>query len=172
MRFNSYMPSQNLSNIDRSALEKALAKFQVQPVGSGFDNLIVAPERADGLIAQLTLLGVSIDLVGWWCLCLPERMGELGCPHGIGGPKNRFGDGWFSECVHLPDFVVPNNKDKIDLSYSLHNSNNEREVKVRNAIAQKYLSDILPQEPFFSECLHYGFWLLVPPHWKRKTYFV
>lgn len=153
------------NDIDQYALEKALAEFQVQPVGAGFSQLIVSPEKAENLINCLTDLNVLVEMVSWWCLCVLERREELGCPHGIGGPQNRFGNGWFSECVQYPDLSVYHNG--IDVSVS-----QQKLVTLGNGSVSAYLSNSLPSKDFYSECLHYGLWLRVPKSWKREFYFV
>lgn len=147
-------------------VERLLEKYNVQPVGSGYIDLIVDCSNALKLIEELASLPVAVQELSWWCLCTPESKLRLGCPHGLGGPENRFGPGWFSECVQYPDFVVAEHEVEYP-STEVHKSVNDIGQLMSN-----YVQTVLPNESFYSQCLHPGLWLLVPDDWKRKHYWL
>src|SRR4026207_185373 len=98
---------QNLqNNPDRfqSAIETLLEKYQVQPVGNGYIDLILKKENSLNLIRELTNLPVAVCSLSWWCHFTLETESQLGCPHGYGGPQDKYGEGMFSECNQYPDF--------------------------------------------------------------------
>lgn len=134
----------------KDSLEKLFASYEVQPVGNGFVDLIVSRSNALGLLDELAKLSIRAESVSWWCLCTPENQTRLGCPHGMGGPRNRFGSGWFSECVHYPIFDVSQHGEALmDNSECAVNS-----AVAHNHIVRNYLENDLPQEAFFSDCLY------------------
>jgi hypothetical protein len=92
----------------QNAIEHLLEVYRVQPVGNGYIDLILSCDRAILLIEELAKLPVAVTNLTWWCSCTTESKVQFGCPHGMGGPLNRFGEGWFSECVHFPFFEVEN----------------------------------------------------------------
>lgn len=87
-------------------IEHLLEVYRVQPVGNGYIDLILPCDRAILLIEELAKLPVAVTNLTWWCCCTPESKVQFGCHHGMGGPMNEFGEGWFSECVGFPFFEV------------------------------------------------------------------
>src|SRR5689334_16938991 len=79
----------------QEAIEALLAEFHVLPVGTGYIDLIVPLPGALKLIEQLAALAVAVNSVTWWCHCTPESTAGLGCPHGMGGPIDPAGQGWY-----------------------------------------------------------------------------
>jgi len=149
----------------QSAIETLLEKHQAQPVGIGYIDLILKKENALHLISELTNLSVAVYSLTWWCHFTLETASQLGCPHGYGGPSDKFGEGMFSECVY-PDFDVfelPEPIDENSLSVEVF-------VDKCNTLVVDYLQNILPTEKFYSPCLYPGLWLRVPDVWKRKYY--
>jgi hypothetical protein len=150
----------------QSAIEGLLEKYQVQPVGNGFIDLIIEKEKSLNLIDELSGLSVAVGSLSWWCHSTDETKSKYGCPHGMGGSLNRYGEGIFSECVQHPIFEVP----------ELTSQNNEKSItpqtfsKKCNEVVVKYIVKVLPTESFYSPCLYPGLWLLVPENWRRKYY--
>ena len=162
---------QNLQNNPEQfqvAIEGLLKKYQVQPVGNGYIDLILDNDNSLRLIDELTKLYVALEELTWWCHYTPETKLKYGCPHGMGGPTNRFGDGMFSECVQYPDFVVKGLPNLID-EYSVKPKIFAAEC---NKMIINYIKNILPLEKFYSPCLYVGLWIYVPNEWKRKYYWI
>lgn len=151
----------------QDAIERLLKEFCVQPVGDGYIDLILPLRETLELITELSRLPVVVETLTWWCNCTQESTSRLGCPHGMGGPLIRFGDGWFSECVGYPDFQVM--QEGIDLQ--------NRSIKPHDLASEcsrvlyDYMQNRLPLESFYRECLCSGLWLHVPRDWKRRKYF-
>ena len=152
----------------QASIERLLEKYKTQPVGNGYIDLILDKENSLNLIDELTELSVAVENLTWWCNVTEENKSKLGCPHGYGGPLNTYGEGWFSECVHYPDFEIPKLPDPID-EYAMSLS---AFVEKCNRLAINYIKNILPTESFYSPCLYPGIWIDVPPDWIRKYYFL
>ncbi len=120
------------------------------------------------LIEQLAALDVAVNSVAWWCHCIPESAARLGCPHGMGGPIDPAGHGWFSECVGYPDVEVT------DYGVSLDDEVTTPHALARTCaqIVSTYLIQQFRVEPFYSPCLCPALWLYVPQNWQRKRYLV
>jgi hypothetical protein len=155
-------------NADRFQLEieGLLEKYEIQPVGTGYIDLILERGKTAHLVQELARLPVAVHYIAWWCHCTPESKLSLGCPHGAGGPPNRLGLGWYSECIGYPDFDVTE-----------HGIQEEDVAIEPQALADqcrelicKYFANVLPNESFYSPCLHPGLWLHVPEGWERKHY--
>ena len=160
---------QNIANQEESLqreIEALLCKYNVTPVGNGFIDLIVSPANALKLIDDLAVLNIATTAVTLWCHALPEHT-ALGCPHGAGGPKNRFGPGWFSECYHYPMFDVEEHGVRKDDE----RLNPEEFAALCRTLIREYIQDSLPAAEFYTPCLQPALWLHVPKHWQRQTYF-
>ena len=152
----------------QSLIEGLLEKFQAQPVGYGYIDLILERESSIRLIEEFTKLPIAIARLTWWCHFTPETKLKFSCPHGMGGPINKFGEGFFSECVQFPDYAVaelPNSPDEFLLSP-------DNFAEECNKAVVNYIKNVLPFESFYSPCLYAGLWLNVPTDWKRKHYWV
>ena len=152
----------------QDAIERILAQFQAVPVGSGYVDLILPCRDAVACIERLAELPVAVHFLTWWCHCTPESTSRLGCPHGMGGPINPWGDGWFSECIGYPDVDVT------DFGLILDQADLSPQNLARSCanIVSTYLTKQFPEASFFSPCLAPGLWLYVPDHWRRKRYLV
>jgi len=146
------------------ALESLFEKYQVQPVGDGYIDLIVDRARALELIAELTDLRVAVERLTWWCNVTPENQSKYGCPHGLGGPLNRSGAGCFSECHDYPDFAIREQPDPVDE----HSRSAQAFAAKCNQLAYDYLKDVFQSAGFYSPCLYVGLWLHVPYEWPRE----
>lgn len=149
------------------ALESLLESYRVQPVGSGFIDLILPLDAAVRLIGELEAMGIAIERVTWWCHCTPESRLALGCHHGMGGPRARFDEGWFSEEA-APDL------DLLDHGVDFDDPEVEPAALVRRcgALARTYIERDLPVSPVYLPCLYAGLWLHVPDDWTRERYFL
>ena len=83
--------------------QQSLEKLKIQPVGEGMIDLICPPEHIDAFIDLCDASGISIRGFTWWC-----HVTEGHTPCGMGGPRSRYYDGWFSEIpmediLRLPD---------------------------------------------------------------------
>ena len=83
--------------------KKSLEALQIQPVGEGLIDLICPPEHINAFIDFCEADGVPIRGFTWWC-----HVTEGHAPCGMGGPRSRYYDGWFSEIpmediIRLPD---------------------------------------------------------------------
>jgi hypothetical protein len=146
----------------QQVIGRMLDQYQVQPVGNGYIDLILPVDRALRFIAELSRNDLCVESISWWCLCTDESRVRYGCPHGYGGPLNRDGAGWFSECTHFPDFEIREYGVRFDLDLD------PRELAQCCAeVITHYLEQIFPTEEFYSPCLHPGLWLYVPSWWGR-----
>ena len=161
-----YQNLQSNSEQLQVAIEGLLEKYQVQPVGTGFIDLILEKGISLNLIGELTELSVAVENLSWWCNVTPENKLKYGCPHGYGGPIKKHGKGFFSECAQYPDFEILRLPDPV----------NEYEMSPKafadkcNLLATDYIKNIFPTESFYSPCLYVGIWIYVPSDWKRKYY--
>jgi hypothetical protein len=144
------------------ALNSLLKKYQVEGVGNGYIDQILSVEKSIILIKELTALNIAVECLSWWCLTTKESRSRLGCPHGMGGPKNRYGEGYFSECDHYPftSFEV------VEANLQSHYISPENCARECNQKFMHYLINDFLAEGFYSECLHPGLWLAVPEDWK------
>lgn len=86
------MDSMKLINLNK--LNTIFEKLKIQPVGKGFVDLICPIENADLFITEMDKMGIQIKGFSWWCYVTGNHK-----PCGMGGPKNEFGEGWFSETM-------------------------------------------------------------------------
>ena len=147
------------------AIETLMEKFQVQMVGNGYTDLILPISESLKLIEELTKMQVALKTITYWCLCTPESEKNLGCPHGLGGPRNRFGEGWYSEFCTVYYNIEEGGVNLDDISLEP-----KELVKLCNQIAANHLLYDLPKKSFFRECIHSGLWLHVPDDWKSLKY--
>lgn len=169
---NSPFLSQYLQNLQDNfehfqySIEGLLEKYQVQPVGNGFVDLIIEKEKSLNLIDEFSSLSVAVSSISWWCHYTDETKSKYGCPHGMGGPLNRYGEGMFSECVQYPIFDVS------EVLIQIHKNSMTPKTfsKKCNEAVANYIIKILPTESFYSPCLYPGLWLQVPDNWRRKYY--
>jgi len=90
----------------KQQLDYLVLKHKGQPVGDGYIDIIVSRDNYAAFVEDLTTNKFAIVAVSWWCHCTPENKTRFGCPHGYGGPKSIYFDGWFSERSHDFDEVV------------------------------------------------------------------
>ena len=94
-------------------------------------DLICPPEHIDAFIDLCEADGIAIRGFTWWC-----HMTEGHVPCGMGGPRSRNYDGWFSEIpmdeiIRLPD----------------------------NGTYRDFFRNIWPKDKNYHDCWWPGFWL-------------
>lgn len=108
----------------KPVLDDLLLRNKVQPVGAGYIDCIVRPEYLPSLAEGLKAISIRITGLTWWCHCCDENKARYGCPHGMGGPKSKYFDGWFSE-MNLP-LVKIQQDDVLDVINDAHKDESYR----------------------------------------------
>jgi hypothetical protein len=144
----------------QNVIELLCTKYKVQPVGNGYIDMIIENEFVDGFIEELTKSGFVVEGVSWWCHCTQDSQVKLGCPHGLGGPKSEFFEGWFSE-TDIPMFEIS--------SYDLSEINKISTYEKIKFINDKIVNSIkeFRKSDNYMECLVPALWILVPEEWER-----
>ena len=148
-------------------IDDLLEKYQTQPVHYDYSEIILSLDDSLKFLEELTYINIAVEMVSLWCHVTPENEKLYGCPHGHGGPRDRFGEGWFSEWCEL-DFYV---KD-YGINFDNENILPEFLVKQSNNIVKKYLEHDLPKHEYYLPCTYPSLWLYVPKKWKRIYYLV
>jgi hypothetical protein len=139
-----------------------IKKYQIQPVGTGYVDLIATRINALKFLDDLTKNLIAVETVALWCHVTEENKKTLGCPHGLGGPLNKFGEGWFSEFCYFYFDVKDYGIDLDDKSIQP-----EMFVKQSNQLVKKYLEKGLLEKDYYTACIHPALWLNVPKEWNR-----
>ncbi len=79
-------------DFDKTVVDRIMEKLQIQPVGNGYTDMICPVQNIGEFIDCMEELGITIIGFTWWCHVHGHHQ-----PCGLGGPRNRYGDGWFSE---------------------------------------------------------------------------
>jgi hypothetical protein len=122
-----------VENVEKKLIE-IFNKYQIQTVGNGYIDCICPKNNIERFISAIDELHVKIDGFTWWCF---SANGHQAC--GMGGPKNKFGEGFYSE-----------------VDSGLIELKNNRGYK-------HYLLNEFPYSSEYKECLVPGFWLSIPP---------
>lgn len=85
-------------------INEIFEQYNGQIVGNGYIDIIMSRPNAILAINALGDLTVAVVKLTWWCHWTRENEKKYGCPHGLGGPMDENGIGYFSECVGYPDF--------------------------------------------------------------------
>lgn len=125
----------------KEKLDKLIKECGITPVGNGYIDLICPKKYIEKFINGLSKLEIKIIGFTWWC---DVTKGHNPC--GMGGPKNKYGNNWYSEIQMEKIITFKNNKDF--LNYLI--------VKWKNS------SD-------YKECYVPGFWLKVPVDWTYNN---
>jgi hypothetical protein len=139
--------------MNKEKLDGLLEIHKAQPVGHGYLDIIVNRGNYKLFVNDLISNGYRIESVSWWEWCPGEKKNE----YGLGGPRSRYYDGWFSE---LP---VP--VDDIELT-----EDDERQTeKILDTIETKSISFRNETVTFKnSDWLTPGIWLDVPEDWRNE----
>jgi hypothetical protein len=140
----------------KETLDRLLEEHKAQPVGNGYIDIIVKRENYKLFVTDLVRNGYNIMCMSWWEWCPGEKKSDFG----LGGPKSRYYEGWFSELI-------------IDLDeFEIGARNKEREEVIReviSAIETKLIS--FPTETVTfkqSAWLTPALWLDVPEDWRNE----
>lgn len=166
MRYFDFLEKNKKSIVQQ--IEVLLTKYKVEPVGSGYIDCILMKDNLEEFIMEISNLGILAPYASWWCYVDPNES-DTGCPHGMGGPKSVYYDGWFSELQNDLYGLDEKSIGKVLLSYDkqlIYSLN----MKVLEGI-WKILETPFKYSPIDyiagNKCVNPGLWLLVPDDWKR-----
>ena len=145
-------------------VEVLLDKYNSLPVGYGYIDIITDLNHVEEFIDDLSTLNIAVNGVTWWCHSTESNKVEFGCPHGMGGPQSRDGNGWFSE--------MGNDYECFDLSEEVYNRFeygrvDKNDILNLNNSVKEYIRHFTNDEKF-EYCFHPALWLHVPKEWRRK----
>lgn len=165
MKYYDLLNSNKETFLDQ--IEHLLQRHKVQPVGNGYIDCILLKENLDQFINDISALGILISDVSWWCYVDPNQ--SLGCPHGMGGPKSEYYEGWFSELQNDMYEVDQGRIASVMESYDMNliSSINKQTINRIHEILKhpfRYTPSEYIEE---NKCVMPALWLLVPDDWKR-----
>jgi hypothetical protein len=134
-------------------LDALLEIHKAQPVGHGYIDIIVSRDNYKLFVSDLIKSGYKIESLSWWEWCPGDKKKE----YGLGGPRSRYYDGWFSEL----SISVDNVESPEDVE--------ERIKKIIDIIESKSIS--FPNEIVTfkqSNWLTPAIWLAVPDEWRNE----
>jgi hypothetical protein len=144
-----------IAQMDKGRLDMLLESHKAQPVGHGYIDIIVSRENYKAFVEDLVLNGYKIESLSWWEWCPGDKKNE----YGLGGPRSRYYDGWFSELsVQVDDIELPED-DAIQIE------------KLISAIENKSISFSNERVMFKQHTwLTPGIWLNVPDEWRNQYF--
>ena len=148
------------NGILQQKLNKIIIKNLVQPVGNSYIDMIILKDKSQEFINDLTRINIAVESISWWCFCNEKNKELLSCPHGYGGPKSHFYQGWFSEMGNYNDI-------EREALHELEENFTTEKIKEINKKALKIIKEI-NNDKYFTECLTSGIWAYVPDDWKRE----
>ena len=159
---------QTLDNQKQIQLNRLIEKYDVYAAGSGYIDLIVSREKYVDFIDDLTLTGLMVEAVSWWCHVTEQNKKRFGCPHGYGGPNTK--NGWFTEMSHDFDDLE---SEILQMTTNIVEQNSIKLIndKVKSLIANKQtIKDGNGNQLTFNKnpCLTPGIWIKVPNNWIRE----
>lgn len=77
---------------DTKKVDEIVERLHIQTVGNGYIDMICPKENIGAFIDEMNALGIRIYGFTWWCYATDSHK-----PCGMGGPKNRYGEGRYSE---------------------------------------------------------------------------
>lgn len=141
--------------MNKKNLDDILEKYEAQPVGNGYIDIIVSRDNYKDFVSELVRNGFKIESISWWEWCADKKENE----YGFGGPESIFYKGWFSE--------IPVGVD--DLNFSVDTTQENIIQEIFNKIETKTIlfSD---ETVTFSQSnwLTPAIWLDVPDDWRNK----
>lgn len=144
-------------------LDRLIDYYKVQPVGFGYIDMITTKDNITGFVTDLSEKGIAIEALTWWCYCSSANKVKLGCPHGMGGTKSWYFDGWFSE-MGLPIVNF-----ELEIQENCRVEDIKEKIKENNDKVINYIFNYFPKCEDYIKCIIPGFWLSVPDKW-RNTY--
>lgn len=121
----------------KEKLDKLIKECKITPVGNGYIDLICPKKYIEKFIKGLSKLEIGIIGFTWWC-----NVTKVHKPCGMGGPKNKYGNNWYSE-IQMGKVITFKNNEEF-LNYLIAEWKNSSDYK---------------------ECYVPGFWLKVPKDW-------
>lgn len=89
----------------QAELEAIIKRLHMHCVGMGFLEIICPQNSIVEFIDEMDKLHIDITGFSWWC-----HVTEGHEPCGMGGPRDRYGDGWYSE-IEMGDFTSLDSND-------------------------------------------------------------
>ncbi len=166
MTYFEYL-SNNKGEIQKN-LDDMLVKYKVEPVGWGYIDCITLRDTLNGFVNEISNLGLAINYVTWWCYVNPASPLNDGCPHGMGGPKSKFFDGWFSE---LQSYEFGND---IEINVEMESYSKQKTTCLNHETYKAILKKL--EKPFQytptdyipeNKCVMPALWMLVPEDWRN-----
>ena len=111
--------------------KQSLEELKIQPVGNGRIDLICSPDHIDAFIDLCNAHEIAIKGFTWWCHVVEGHE-----PCGMGGPKSRYYNGWFSE-IQMDEIIQLSDNE----SYRI------------------YLKNVWQADGDYHDCYWPGFWL-------------
>ncbi len=105
-------------------------KLHIQPVGNGYIDLICPMGSVNDFIDEMNRLKIRIIGFTWWC-----HVEEGHVPCGMGGPKSKYDNSWFSE-----------------IQDELYEFKSNEEIR-------NFLINIYPKSSEYKDCFVPAFWL-------------
>jgi len=143
--------------------------YFVESVGWGYIDCIIQKNYLDEFVDSLSKLGVAIDECSWWCYVDPSSADKTCCPHGMGGPKSIYFDGWYSELQNPMISLQKNMRESLLNSYDeqlIALSNKEVLTSIYRRLETPF--NYTPTEVIEkNKCVMPALWLLVPDEWRR-----
>lgn len=143
----------------KAKLDAALKAHKVEPVGSGYIDIITPPEIAEAFLEDLAQLGIASHTVTMWCKASDENKRRYGCPHGFGGPVQN-GVRFSEMCETNPFDVTDYGINMEESALPPHQLASECKAKIL-----AYIQQGMRARPEWSPCLWPGIWLAIPDDW-------
>lgn len=118
---------------DTVKVDKVIKRLHIQPVGNGYIDMICPKENIAAFVNEMDALGVRIYGFTWWCHVTDDHK-----PCGLGGPHDKYGDGWYSEISVLGDVVAVESNDDV----------------------RRFFLETYPESKEYKPCRVPGFWLV------------
>jgi sulfur carrier protein ThiS len=135
-------------NEQQKKLNEIILKCKAQPVGNGYIDIIVSRIYYKQFITEIIESGFIIEAISWWEFSDTINKSK----YGMGGPKSRYYDGWFSEIPVSLDEITIQENEKIQAVIE------NKKIQFQNeTIAFDKNRSIVP-----------GFWIQVPDEWKSE----
>lgn len=110
-RFNRFLkPKQSTENpkslLEHQAeLEDIINRLHMIRVGTGYFEMICPQDSIVAFLDEMDRLDIDITGFSWWCHVTKGHE-----PCGMGGPRDTYGDGWYSE-IEMFAFTSLDNND-------------------------------------------------------------
>jgi hypothetical protein len=141
--------------MNKEKLDQIIEKYQAQPVGHGYIDIIVSRKNYKNFVSELVNNDYTIKSVSWWEWCPGKKENE----YGLGGPLSQFYDGWFSELpIDLDCFPLPIEIKKEELVNEIINKIETKVISFHDETVTFKSNDWLTP----------ALWLEVPDDWRNK----